>query len=618
MRLSHFVPAVAVFGLAAGGAYLSATAGAAWIEAISTDAVEAEMAKEGLDWVSVQADGLQLVLEGQAPNEAARFAAVSHAGRVVDAARLLDSMSVANRDITVAPEFSIEVLRNDSGITLIGLIPQDMDKDRYLDRIAAIAGDAQVFDFLETANYPTPPEWNASTAYALDAIDTLERAKITVLAGQVAINGISESPEQRRTFEARLARLKPAQVKAEFTISAPRPVITPFTLQIIRDDAGVRFNACSADTPSAVEKIQLASIEAGLDGKFNCRLGLGAPSPKWGDAAAQAISALAQVGHGTVTLSDADVTLVAETGTDQATFDKVTSRLKARLPEAFSLQSSIQQEVITEVADIPKEFIATLSPEGQLQFRGALTDDLARRSVLVFAGAKFSGVQVFDATKNNPDLAGSWPVRVMTGLDGLSQLDSGFIEITPTAISLSGRTGDETAKDKISTALLDKLGRDVTLDLNITYVQALDPVANRLTPGECVVQVNALIEANKITFEPGSVNLDPQSRSTVEEIATILERCPDARIEIAGHTDSQGREEMNLNLSKSRANAVLNALMLHRVILEDVSAMGYGETQPIADNGTPEGREANRRIEFRLLAETAEPLQDPTQETTNE
>jgi prophage endopeptidase len=71
-------------------------------------------------------------------------------------------------------------------------------------------------------------------------------------------------------------------------------------------------------------------------------------------------------------------------------------------------------------------------------------------------------------------------------------------------------------------------------------------------------------------------------------------------MEIGGHTDSQGREEMNLGLSQSRADAVLNGLLARGVLVSNLTARGYGETRPIADNETEEGRERNRRIEFRL------------------
>jgi OmpA-OmpF porin, OOP family len=72
-------------------------------------------------------------------------------------------------------------------------------------------------------------------------------------------------------------------------------------------------------------------------------------------------------------------------------------------------------------------------------------------------------------------------------------------------------------------------------------------------------------------------------------------------MEIGGYTDSQGREEMNQALSQRRADSVLSALLARRVLTSNLTSFGYGEENPIADNDTEEGREANRRIEFRLI-----------------
>jgi OOP family OmpA-OmpF porin len=81
----------------------------------------------------------------------------------------------------------------------------------------------------------------------------------------------------------------------------------------------------------------------------------------------------------------------------------------------------------------------------------------------------------------------------------------------------------------------------------------------------------------------------------------LLKTCGELRLEIQGHTDSQGREEMNLALSQSRAQSVLNELRARRVPTSSFSAKGYGEARPIQDNDSADGREANRRIEFRLI-----------------
>ena len=85
-------------------------------------------------------------------------------------------------------------------------------------------------------------------------------------------------------------------------------------------------------------------------------------------------------------------------------------------------------------------------------------------------------------------------------------------------------------------------------------------------------------------------------------------------MKLAGHTDSQGREEMNRALSQGRADAVLDALLAQNLLLGAITAKGYGEAEPISDNGSDEGRAANRRIEFKLLREAPEAEQDAAPE----
>jgi OOP family OmpA-OmpF porin len=118
-----------------------------------------------------------------------------------------------------------------------------------------------------------------------------------------------------------------------------------------------------------------------------------------------------------------------------------------------------------------------------------------------------------------------------------------------------------------------------------------------------VERINNALAGNKITFAPGSNAIDASAREVLDTIADILKECEEVEMamEIGGHTDSQGRESMNLELSQQRAEAVLEALLTRRVLTTNLTAQGYGEEFPIADNGTEAGREANRRIEFKLI-----------------
>ncbi|HRZ20480.1 MAG TPA: OmpA family protein, partial [Bacteroidales bacterium] len=84
--------------------------------------------------------------------------------------------------------------------------------------------------------------------------------------------------------------------------------------------------------------------------------------------------------------------------------------------------------------------------------------------------------------------------------------------------------------------------------------------------------------------------------------ATVIRERPGLNLEIAGHTDSDGTDEYNLQLSQNRSQAVVNWLV-ENGITNTLSAQGYGESSPVASNTTIEGKAANRRVEIRVIGE---------------
>ena len=622
MKFISVMLSAAAFTIAGLGAYFTARMTVTWIEDSSTRAVEKQLRMEGHSWAKVQTYGLQVILEGDAPSEADRFKALAAAGMTVEAARVIDNFTIQDRSPPGAPKFSVEILRNDTSISLIGLIPTSANNTNFRNRILRIADDLPVADFMETADYPEPDTWSSAISYALLALERLERSKISVGEDLVKIVAIGDSPKQKSKLFEELTRRTPEGIKSNISISAPRPVITPFTLRFRITPDGAWFDACSADSSKAAKRILNAAKVAGLQKNATCRQGLGVPSPMWGEAAVLSITALTKLGGGSVTLSDADVTLTATEGTDPKLFDKITSRLGADLPEVFALKKVLLVK-IEEVGgqETPPEMIATLSPEGQVQIRGYVNDAWAKRTLETFAYAIFGTEDVFLSTKLRENLPNGWLVRIMASLAALGKLNSGLVNVTPSSISLSGLTGSTAAKTQISQILLDKIGNAAEFELDVAYLEQLDPLAQMQSGPECVDEISTLIANNKITFEPGSTTLDSNNQNIIDAIAEVFSRCLEAPIEIGGHTDSQGREEMNLNLSQSRADAVLNALRSARVKLKTLTSVGYGEAQPIADNTTESGREANRRIAFSLLLPDNTAPQDlpaTSEETNNE
>jgi OOP family OmpA-OmpF porin len=601
MRLSPTILAVVAFVLAGVFSTIAARVAVGAVEQTSVEAVREQLALEQSDWATVIGDGLQVIIEGEAPTEAARFRAMSIAGGIVDASRVIDNMQVADTTGIAAPDFAIEILRNDSGVSLIGLIPASTDREALSAEIARIADGAPVTDLLQSADYPVPAGWPPAIAYAIDALERLPRSKISVQAGRVSVTAISDSLTEQRQIEAELARSAPEGVTLAIDVSAPRPVISPFTVRFAIDDRGARFDACAADSAAERETILAAARAAGADGQITCTLALGVPTRRWGDGVAMAIAALDELGGGSVTFSDADVVLVAAEGVDAALFDRVVGELSNALPDVFSLDASLPVAPVAGSTE-RAEFSVTLTEEGAALVRGRVHDVLMNETVANFARAQFGAEAVTMGTRILPEgLPVGWSVRVLAGIEALSYLTDGSVQVLPNSIAVQGQTGDAGARDAISRLFIDKLGEGAQFRVDVAYVEALDPLAELPTPDECVTQIRDVTVGRKITFEPGSATLNADAMPIIDDIAEVLRLCGDLRLRISGFTDSQGREETNLRLSQQRAESVLDALRMRRVLVGSFEAVGYGEENPIADNQTEEGREANRRIEFGLV-----------------
>ncbi len=585
LGLAGFVLA-ALVALAAGWGLSQA------IETSTARAVRLKLVAAGHDWADVATDGLTVTLSGTAQTEAQRFAVVNLVGQIVDPGRIDSQIEVTPPKRVAAPRFSVEMLRGDDGVQLIGLLPEGEDKAKLTEAAKALPG--QAMDMLETAGYDAPEGWEAAFAFGTKALTLLPRSKISVSAEGVSIIAIAGSEVEKRQFEAALAKAAPQGLKVTTDISAPRPVLTPFTLRFVLDQKGARFDACSADTEAAKARILAA---AGVQG--SCTVGMGVPSPSWAQATSAAIAAIKAMGGGTVTFSDADISLEAGPAVTQAAFDNAVGDLRATLPDVFSLEARMPEK---PVAAAPILFTATLDAKTHVaDLRGPLLDERMTSAVGSLAKAHFGVTKVHMATVLEPSVPDGWTARVFAGLDALAVLDSGMLIVRPDSVEVTGTSGLQTASDRVSQLLSGKLGQGQSFKVNVDYDKALDPMAGLPTPQECLDRVQAVLAKRKIAFDPGSAEIASSSASVMEALAGALKNCGPIKIEIGGHTDAQGSTGGNLALSQARAQAVLVALQGRTVDVSGMKAVGYGEGVPIADNGTEAGREANRRIEFKLM-----------------
>lgn len=613
--------AVLLFFCAAAALFYFGVRGAVdWFENRTEAQIASVLSAQEVDWMVVEADGLRVRLSGFAPDEGSHLHALEAIGGIIGEARLRDTIQITRAEPD-PPRFSLEILRNDAQISLIGLVPLSAGRQEILDLVDDLGGGQKIADMLETADYPPAPQWASAVRFGSEILRRLPRSKISVTADKVTVLAVTDSNAERQQVEAFLNQQKPDGIALVADISAPREVISPFVFRAALSSEGARLDICSADSNDTRTQIFTALERFNLFAPPRCPIGLGVPTPDWGAAVINALNALYDMGAGVVTLRDTDISLVADGTVEEARFNRVVGALQSALPPIFILSVTLPPPPVsgTEDGTNAPEFTATLSPEGHAQLRGRIDSAIAQGAMEELARSLFGGDNVYQFARIDADLPPSWSKRVMASLIALSKLHNGIVTMQPAQVQVRGLGKTPTAasevRDVLSAFIFDSREFIIAVDYDEALVAGVPRAVN---PLECAKRIDAVLAMDKIVFAPSSAELDAVALASVARIAEVLRTCPDVRFEIEGHTDSQGRDELNRSISQKRAEAVLFALLNERILTINLRAKGYGPDRPIADNGTEAGRSANRRIAFRLLLGESEGANDSGGEEINE
>ncbi|WP_283148494.1 OmpA family protein [Silvimonas soli] len=226
---------------------------------------------------------------------------------------------------------------------------------------------------------------------------------------------------------------------------------------------------------------------------------------------------------------------------------------------------------------------------GVLTLTGIVPDEKTHQRLLKPARVLWGEDKVVDHITVSADAAPLWwlarPVDILARLRQLADFD---LKLGDGVIALNGTAGSEPLKQAILSGLPGWFVKDASVKANLT-VNAQAGVA-ALAPS------NALLEET-IEFATGSAQIPGTAQARLVVVADLLK--DDGRnILITGHTDNTGDATANKTLSLARANSVVVFLVAHGVTAGNLHAQGAGQDQPIADNGSEEGRAHNRRIEF--------------------
>jgi OOP family OmpA-OmpF porin len=364
------------------------------------------------------------------------------------------------------------------------------------------------------------------------------------------------------------------------------PEAKPFVWSAERDVVRVTL-AGSAPLPASKGRL-LEAARAGLGGvevADQMNLSRGAP-PRFDSVALLLLDQIGKLKDGKITLSDTNVSL-AGMARDLGGREAIAAALK-NLPDGYSVAAN-------DIKAPPYVFQAYKDPVAStVTLTGYVPDNNVHAALVAAAARKFFSEKVVDNLKASVGAPAGFANAVVPALGALSRLSTGTLVVSDREVKLSGDALYDAAAGQIRAGL----GKDFPQAWQFKAEISVKPQAAPVDATVCQQLFADLLAKARIRFESGRADISQDSLGLLDRLIETALRCPNANIEIAGHTDADGDQTFNQQLSEKRAQEVTDYLVRAGLPANRFAPVGYGSTQPLAANDTDEGKAQNRRIDF--------------------
>lgn len=486
-------------------------------------------------------------------------------------------------------------------INLAGHVPSVDAHGEVISRVRERFESEEISDKLKLAS-GEPDSWDETIAYSINQLKRLRAGKVSLNGDSLSISG---EAVDNAAYDSIVKAAAPEGMKLKTALS--RPAAMPFQWEAVW--SGKRLDVTGYVPSGEMRdrlKAQAGQLFPGISLHDRSELASGQPGG-FGDMTGFALGALKLLKSGTATISDKALRIDGE-AQDAAALAKLKAmsapkgaELTLNVAEPAKPEPEPEQaksaEGLKGDADAVSPYVWSARRIGsEVILSGYAPSEDAQNKLLALAKRVFAGSKVADTTQIGAGAPKGWAAAAAAALQQLARLENGRVRLKDKALSVRGQTFLASGRDQLGEKLKTGLPEGFSGEADVVVKEAAGEVKSE----ECLSLVNAIISRSRITFETAKAQLTAEGRARLDVVAYTLNRCPTARIEISGHTDSDGDDASNMTLSQKRADTVRQALVAVGIDGGRMDAKGYGETRPVADNSTPENKAKNRRIEFKL------------------
>ncbi len=551
------------------------------------------------DWLTVEPNGTKLKLSGAAPDQIEYLGAISLVNLNFNPDGIINNIIKPPTSYVPKQSLDIQLYSKDDTILIFGTFPNQSQRSLVLDTLRIESPEKIISDFSTLKMTDTISGTDTIVAFAARVLSMVSEGVVSISGQTVSVTSHLDTQNQIELLATQLRSAKPDTVELDINLSYPLPLVKPYRFGIYLDGQNTRLEICHAEDRESADRIVALLHKINPNQDFTCKIALGSPSAGWIDLIEQLLEHLHVARETYLRLSDFSVILLSSQEFSQAEILSLEGIFSTPPGKDFNLEIINSTENATALN--PDVLSVSKDLDNKITVIGALQNNYIKKLVLDIISAYFVDSNVNDFTLIADESNFSELDLFRTGIISLSLIDNGELLVLPEeGLILSGKVS---SVDKFETLnrYINSEFQSGDLELNVVIDENLipDPPLSAL---ECDNGVTTILTNKKITFDPGSVEINQQTGNILSELAEVLIECSHISWEIGGHTDSQGSNKMNLELSTKRAESVLRALDERDVPIENITAKGYGESMPIATNNTSAGREKNRRIVIQIVA----------------